>query len=266
MTDRNAIFDLVRDVTARPGYTSAVGTRVLFAEPGEVHMELARRQDLLQFNGFFHGGVISGLADHAVGRFGTLPSRVRDVARMPGVLCRPFHGRSDLVQRCRGLFQARSLLFGPTRQIARRVRHLGRCRGNRRRASRHSLHRCLELFQRLVEVGLQLRVRVRQGFVETEGQILLRKACDRCADRRADERSLAFDRLTLGASFLDLRLLGGDRSGTLHLLALDQAALHELDRIRDLPDFVGSTLVLHLAAGVAGHQCAHTRLHPDQGA
>ena len=30
-------------------------------------MELARRPDLLQFSGFFHGGVISGLADHAAG-------------------------------------------------------------------------------------------------------------------------------------------------------------------------------------------------------
>jgi uncharacterized protein (TIGR00369 family) len=32
-----------------------------------VHLTLARRQDLLQFNGFFHGGVIAGLADHAAG-------------------------------------------------------------------------------------------------------------------------------------------------------------------------------------------------------
>lgn len=40
---------------------------MLFAEPGEVHMELEHRQDLLQFSGFFHGGVISGLADHAAG-------------------------------------------------------------------------------------------------------------------------------------------------------------------------------------------------------
>jgi uncharacterized protein (TIGR00369 family) len=67
MSSVNPILDLVRKVTARPGYTSAVGTKVLFAEPGEVHMELERRQDLLQFNGFFHGGVISGLADHAAG-------------------------------------------------------------------------------------------------------------------------------------------------------------------------------------------------------
>jgi uncharacterized protein (TIGR00369 family) len=62
-----SVLELVRRVTARSGYTSAVGTTVSFAEPGEVHMELKRRPDLLQCSGFFHGGVISGLADHAAG-------------------------------------------------------------------------------------------------------------------------------------------------------------------------------------------------------
>lgn len=65
--ENNPAFDLVSKVTARSGYTSAMGTTVLFAEPGEVHMELKQRPDLLQFSGFFHGGVISGLADHAAG-------------------------------------------------------------------------------------------------------------------------------------------------------------------------------------------------------
>jgi uncharacterized protein (TIGR00369 family) len=58
---------LVKKVTALPGFTSAVGTEVLFARPGDVHMQLRRKADLLQFNGFFHGGVISALADHAAG-------------------------------------------------------------------------------------------------------------------------------------------------------------------------------------------------------
>jgi uncharacterized protein (TIGR00369 family) len=58
---------LVEAVTARPGYTSSVGTQVLLAEPGKVHLGLRRREDLLQFNGFFHGGVVAGLADHAAG-------------------------------------------------------------------------------------------------------------------------------------------------------------------------------------------------------
>jgi hypothetical protein len=39
---------LVEMVTSRPGYTSSVGTRVLFAEAGCVHLALDRRPDLLQ--------------------------------------------------------------------------------------------------------------------------------------------------------------------------------------------------------------------------
>ena len=62
-----AIRELVERVTYAPGYTKAVGTRVESAEPGHVVMSLARSDDLLQANGFFHGGVIAGLADHAAG-------------------------------------------------------------------------------------------------------------------------------------------------------------------------------------------------------
>src|SRR5882724_9261409 len=58
---------LVEMVTSRPGYTSLLGTRVLRAEPGCVHLSVERRPDLLQFSGSFHGGVIAGLADHAAG-------------------------------------------------------------------------------------------------------------------------------------------------------------------------------------------------------
>jgi uncharacterized protein (TIGR00369 family) len=65
--DPASIRLLVETVTALPGYTSSVGTRVVAAEPGRVHLLVDRRSDLLQFNGFFHGGVIAGLADHAAG-------------------------------------------------------------------------------------------------------------------------------------------------------------------------------------------------------
>jgi len=58
---------LVEMVTSRPGYTRAAGTEVLHAEVGIVHLRLRKRPDLLQFNGYFHGGVIAGLADHAAG-------------------------------------------------------------------------------------------------------------------------------------------------------------------------------------------------------
>lgn len=58
---------LVETVTAAPGFTKSIGTRVLAAEAGRVELAVDRRADLLQANGFFHGGVIAGLADHAAG-------------------------------------------------------------------------------------------------------------------------------------------------------------------------------------------------------
>lgn len=67
MAERESVFPLVERVTALPGFTSSVGTRVLDAEPGLVRMAIARRADLVQFNGYFHGGVVAGLADHAAG-------------------------------------------------------------------------------------------------------------------------------------------------------------------------------------------------------
>lgn len=64
---KSSLFKLVETVTSAPGYTSSMGTRVLMAEEGHVELALDRRPDLLQINGFFHGGVIAGLADHAAG-------------------------------------------------------------------------------------------------------------------------------------------------------------------------------------------------------
>ena len=63
----SSLFKLVETVTSAPGYTSSMGTRVLAAEAGYVELALDRRPDLLQINGFFHGGIIAGLADHAAG-------------------------------------------------------------------------------------------------------------------------------------------------------------------------------------------------------
>lgn len=67
MSRKPSALELVQSVTALPGYTSACGTEVVHAEPGTVHLRVRRRPDLLQFNGFFHGGVIAGLADYAAG-------------------------------------------------------------------------------------------------------------------------------------------------------------------------------------------------------
>jgi uncharacterized protein (TIGR00369 family) len=49
------------------GFSGAAGLRVLAVEPGSSEVALARRDDLLQFFGHFHGGVITALADQAAG-------------------------------------------------------------------------------------------------------------------------------------------------------------------------------------------------------
>jgi uncharacterized protein (TIGR00369 family) len=57
---------LAETVTAK-GFTRAAGFRVTSVEPGSAEVCLSRREDLLQFMGHFHGGVITALADQAAG-------------------------------------------------------------------------------------------------------------------------------------------------------------------------------------------------------
>jgi uncharacterized protein (TIGR00369 family) len=54
-----------------PGFPKSAGMRVVSAEPGKVTMALAKRPELCQFFGHFHGGVITALADHAAGACAT---------------------------------------------------------------------------------------------------------------------------------------------------------------------------------------------------
>jgi uncharacterized protein (TIGR00369 family) len=49
------------------GFTAVAGFRIVAVEPGRAEVALARRDDLVQFFGHFHGGVITSLADHAAG-------------------------------------------------------------------------------------------------------------------------------------------------------------------------------------------------------
>ena len=49
------------------GFTAAAGFRVVSVRPGHAEVALSRRDDLLQFFGHFHGGVITALADQAAG-------------------------------------------------------------------------------------------------------------------------------------------------------------------------------------------------------
>lgn len=67
MQNKKNLLDLVQRVTSQPGYTQRIGTRVVSVEAGDVTMELFRQPELVQANGYFHGGVIAGLADHAAG-------------------------------------------------------------------------------------------------------------------------------------------------------------------------------------------------------
>ena len=65
------MMELLKKVTAASGFTHSAGVEVVAAEAGNVTMELAKKPELLQFSGFFHGGVLAGLADHCAGAAAT---------------------------------------------------------------------------------------------------------------------------------------------------------------------------------------------------
>ncbi|MFH1806563.1 MAG: PaaI family thioesterase [Pseudomonadota bacterium] len=48
-------------------YNLAIGAEITDIRPGQVEMILPARADLIQHNGYFHGGLIAGLADIAGG-------------------------------------------------------------------------------------------------------------------------------------------------------------------------------------------------------
>ena len=66
--DRIAQLERIMDLL---GFPKSAGMHLVAAEPGKVTMALAKRPELTQFFGHFHGGVVAGLADHAAGACAT---------------------------------------------------------------------------------------------------------------------------------------------------------------------------------------------------
>jgi uncharacterized protein (TIGR00369 family) len=66
MKDATNPPSLAETVNAK-GFGGAAGFRVIAVQPGRAEVALSRRDDLLQFFGHFHGGVITALADQAAG-------------------------------------------------------------------------------------------------------------------------------------------------------------------------------------------------------
>lgn len=65
---QNADFDAeVRKRFAQQPYNLSIGAEVADVKPGRVEIIVPSRADLFQHNGYFHGGLIAGLADIAGG-------------------------------------------------------------------------------------------------------------------------------------------------------------------------------------------------------
>ena len=60
-----AIAASIKHTLEGQGFTRLVGAEVVSVEPGAVVMALDRRDEVLQQNGLFHGGVIAYLIDNA---------------------------------------------------------------------------------------------------------------------------------------------------------------------------------------------------------
>jgi uncharacterized protein (TIGR00369 family) len=54
-------------VFAQQKFMTAIGAKVARLAPGEAEIELPWREDLTQQHGYFHGGVVSAIADNAGG-------------------------------------------------------------------------------------------------------------------------------------------------------------------------------------------------------
>jgi len=66
----NKFFEVGRKVLKEQPFSVLLGTELTSFEPGKVVLTLAVREELKQQHGFVHGGVVSYLADNALGYAG----------------------------------------------------------------------------------------------------------------------------------------------------------------------------------------------------
>jgi uncharacterized protein (TIGR00369 family) len=64
---RKDLKDTFEHLTSARGFTKESGFRVRAFEEGFVALEVAPKESLVQFMGYVHAGVVTGLADHAAG-------------------------------------------------------------------------------------------------------------------------------------------------------------------------------------------------------
>ncbi len=64
--DKNQLQNLFQAFTDK-GFTGASGFKIRTFEEGRVALEVKPKEELTQFLGYVHAGVVTGLADHAAG-------------------------------------------------------------------------------------------------------------------------------------------------------------------------------------------------------
>ncbi len=64
---RSDLKETFHHITTARGFTKEAGFHVRTMEEGFVALEVAPKEELVQFLGFVHAGVVTGLADHAAG-------------------------------------------------------------------------------------------------------------------------------------------------------------------------------------------------------
>ncbi|EGL82703.1 phenylacetic acid degradation-related protein [Caldalkalibacillus thermarum TA2.A1] len=64
--ERNKMFSIGQQALAAQSFSRLLGTKLVVFQPGEAVLEVPVQENLLQQNGFVHGGVLSYAADNAL--------------------------------------------------------------------------------------------------------------------------------------------------------------------------------------------------------